>query len=56
MPFTQTTQTISPDNYAFLQRWIQNSSGIVIDANKSYLLESRLNPIADNEGLRSIDT
>lgn len=55
MPFTQTTQPISPDNYAYLQRWIQSSSGIVIDAHKSYLLESRLNPIADNEGLRSID-
>ncbi|MEZ2346833.1 protein-glutamate O-methyltransferase CheR [Terriglobus sp. RCC_193] len=47
--------SISPDSYAFLQRWIHISSGIVLDAHKSYLLESRLAPVIEREGMRSID-
>lgn len=57
MPHTNTTMpcSISPDSYAFLQRWIYTSSGIVLDAHKSYLLESRLTPVIEREGMRSID-
>lgn len=36
---------LSPENYAWLQRHIYRTSGIVIDDNKHYLLESRLLPI-----------
>jgi chemotaxis protein methyltransferase CheR len=46
---------ISPDNYAYLQREIYKDSGIVLDADKHYLLESRLMPIVRSEGLGSLD-
>lgn len=46
---------ISMDNYAFLQRFIHQESGIVIDAGKHYLLESRLVPILRQEGLSSLN-
>jgi chemotaxis protein methyltransferase CheR len=57
MPLTATEPklSIAPENYAFLQRWIHNASGIVIDTHKTYLLESRLAPVVEAEGLRSID-
>jgi len=56
MPFTHSSrQPIHPDSYAFLQRWIHRSSGIVLDTHKAYLLESRLDPIVDREGLGSIN-
>lgn len=46
---------ISMDNYSFLQRFIHQQSGIVIDAGKHYLLESRLVPILRQEGLSSLN-
>ncbi len=46
---------ISPDNYAYLQREIYKDSGIVLDADKHYLLESRLMPIVRSEGMASLD-
>ncbi|MDE1161580.1 MAG: protein-glutamate O-methyltransferase CheR [Acidobacteriaceae bacterium] len=54
--FSTATHTVSAESYSFLQTWIQRASGIVIDANKSYLLESRLGPIVEREHLGSIDT
>lgn len=52
----QTSQcSISPDNYAFLQRYIYQESGIVIDAGKNYLLESRLLPIVKQEKLTTLN-
>jgi chemotaxis protein methyltransferase CheR len=47
--------SISVDSYAFLQRWIHTYSGIALDAHKSYLLESRLIPIIEREGIGSIN-
>ena len=47
--------TISADNYAYLQRYIYQESGIVIDAGKNYLLESRLLPIVKQEKLTSLN-
>jgi len=47
--------TISADNYAYLQRYIYQESGIVIDAGKNYLLESRLLPIVKQENLTSLN-
>jgi len=46
---------ISPENYAYLQKEIYKDSGIVLDADKHYLLESRLMPIVRSEGLASLD-
>jgi len=37
---------ITPQNYSFFQKLISRESGIVLDANKQYLIEARLMPIA----------
>src|SRR3954453_21002121 len=47
--------TISPDSYAFLQSWVRNQSGIVIEKGKEYLVEARLVPIVRREKLASLD-
>lgn len=46
---------ISVENYAFLQRYIYQESGIVIDAGKNYLIESRLLPIVKQENLTTLN-
>jgi chemotaxis protein methyltransferase CheR len=54
-PATQPRNQIHPDNYRFLQDYIYRESGIVIDADKHYLLEARLSPIAKNQQLKTVD-
>jgi len=46
----------SADSYAFLQKYISQHSGIILDEDKRYLIESRLIPIIRNEGITSIDS
>lgn len=46
---------ISPENYEFMQRYIYRESGIVVDAGKHYLLESRLLPILKQENLSTLN-
>jgi len=46
---------ISRENYKYLQQEIYRESGIVIDEDKHYLLESRLTPIAREAKLTSLD-
>jgi len=46
---------ISPENYKYLQHEIYRESGIVIDGDKHYLLESRLLPVARAAKLASLD-
>ncbi len=46
---------MTPDNYAFLQRYIYDESGIVLDEDKRYLLESRLQPIALEQKIESLN-
>jgi len=46
---------ISSDNYAWLQQHIYRASGIVLDDNKHYLLESRLLPIVRRQELRNLN-
>lgn len=46
---------IQPDNYRFLQEHVRIHSGIVIDADKHYLFEARLLPIAREQGVRTLD-
>lgn len=45
----------SPSSVEFIADLVLRKSAIVIDASKSYLIESRLNPIAANNGLDGID-
>lgn len=51
----QAPACISPQNYSFLQRYIYGESGIVLDADKQYLLDSRLLPIVREAKLASLN-
>ncbi len=46
---------ITPQNYRFLQEHLYRESGIVLDNDKHYLLESRLAPILAQRGLSSLN-
>jgi chemotaxis protein methyltransferase CheR len=46
---------LTAQNYAFLQAYILRESGIVIDEDKRYLVESRLLPILRKEKILSLD-
>ena len=46
---------LSAVNYAFLQKYIHAESGIVIEADKQYLLESRLLPLLRDNRIDSLD-
>lgn len=46
---------LSPDNYAFLERYVHRESGIALGPDKLYLLKSRLQPVMDQEKLASLD-
>ncbi|RRA47168.1 protein-glutamate O-methyltransferase CheR [Acidipila sp. EB88] len=46
---------LSPQNYAFLQRYIHAESGIVIEEDKRYLLEARLVPVLREHKIESLD-
>lgn len=46
---------IQPDNYRFLQDYIYRESGIVIDADKHYLLEARLAPVARKQHVDTLN-
>ncbi len=46
---------IQEDHYRFLQECVHAETGIVIDHDKHYLVESRLTPIARQLGLASIN-
>ncbi len=46
---------VTPENYRYLQQEIYRESGIVLDQDKHYLLESRLMPVARAAGLASLD-
>jgi chemotaxis protein methyltransferase CheR len=47
--------SLSSHNYAFLQRYIHAGSGIVLEEDKQYLLESRLLPIIKQHSIGSLD-
>lgn len=47
---------ITPENLQFLCRAVYEESGIVLDETKSYLIESRLAPVARSEGLDTLDS
>jgi chemotaxis protein methyltransferase CheR len=47
--------SISSQNYTYIQQYIYEKSGIVLDADKNYLLETRLSPILQLANLTSLD-
>lgn len=49
------TATIRPENYKFLQKFVHEQSGIVVEENKQYLFDSWLTPIVKDLALGSID-
>ncbi len=52
---TGQVERLSRDNYRFLQRYVLDGSGIVIDSEKDYLFEARLMPLVRRENLRSLN-
>lgn len=50
-----TTAVVHPREYRFLQEYVYRESGIVLDEDKSYLLEARLMPIVHERRLGSIN-
>ncbi len=46
---------ISPQSYTYMQQYIYENSGIVLDGDKHYLLESRLLPLVQQLNLETLD-
>jgi chemotaxis protein methyltransferase CheR len=46
---------LTPDNYTFLQEHLYRNSGIVLDKDKSYLIEARLLPIVAKRRLGTLN-
>src|SRR4051812_31176220 len=46
---------ILPENYRFLQEFIYKESGIVLEAEKHYLLDARLLGLTREQGLKSLN-
>ena len=46
--------TAPPDHISYLQQYVYAGSGIVLDAEKQYLMEARLAPILRERGLASL--
>jgi chemotaxis protein methyltransferase CheR len=44
-----------PENYKFLQEFIYRESGIVLEAEKQYLLDARLQGLAREEGVQTLN-
>ncbi|MBI3680897.1 MAG: protein-glutamate O-methyltransferase CheR [Acidobacteria bacterium] len=55
MPGPTSIAEIHSENYRFLQEHVYSESGIVLEADKHYLFESRLTPIVRQLGLGSIN-
>ena len=52
---TPAISALTPANYAFLQKFIYTESGIVVDSDKQYLLDSRLLPLVREAKLASLN-
>jgi chemotaxis protein methyltransferase CheR len=47
--------SIAQPHFSYLRELVRKHSAIVIDADKDYLVDGRLSPLVDREGLKSID-
>ncbi len=50
-----TTATLTCDSFSFISDLVRDRSAIVLEPGKTYLVESRLAPLAREHGLQSID-
>lgn len=48
-------EAISRQSYLFIQDWIQRESGLHLEGDKTYLLEARLEPVVQEEGLGNFE-
>lgn len=55
-PVKRVSTEISAENLDFLCKTVYENSGIVLDESKTYLIESRLAPVARDEGLDTLDS
>ena len=46
---------MNPQDFEYLKEFLKTRSGIVLSADKLYLVESRLTPVARDLGLPGID-
>jgi len=46
---------INPSDFEFVQKLAREEAGLILEAGKEYLVESRLQPIVRHEGLASLD-
>jgi len=46
---------VSPEDFEFISSLIKSRSGLVLTPDKSYLLESRLMPVARKHGMKGLD-
>jgi chemotaxis protein methyltransferase CheR len=46
---------VTPDDFAFIADYLKKKSGLIVTADKGYLLESRLSPVARKSGLKGLD-
>jgi chemotaxis protein methyltransferase CheR len=51
----ESENALTADNYAFMERYIQQGTGISLGPDKHYLLESRLAPVLQDEHLGSLN-
>jgi chemotaxis protein methyltransferase CheR len=46
--------TVAPDDLMFVQRALRDATGVILDDDKGYLLESRLLSLLDTEGITTV--
>lgn len=54
-PPASPADSLTPENYAFLEQYVHRESGILLGPDKLYLLRSRLQPLMQQERLASLD-
>ncbi|MCC6510601.1 MAG: protein-glutamate O-methyltransferase CheR [Pirellulaceae bacterium] len=52
---TTATATLTGSSFTFISDLVRERSAIVLEPGKSYLVESRLSPVAREQGLHSVD-
>jgi len=55
IPLSPVAAALSSERFAFLQRFVHDQAGVVLEAGKEYLVQSRLAPLVERERLSSID-
>jgi len=55
IPEKTANEGIRPENYRLLQSYLRERSGVVLEADKGYLVAARLGPLAQDLGLAGVD-